>query len=111
MSRSCVALGRPCAASAWAPTTRKRTRWEINESISSLHSGGSFIVDAHRGFADGFDGRHSIGDAEAAPIAAFGARRLFRCRPAVPLHELSVAHVGDARKPTCSGHAPRGYFL
>jgi hypothetical protein len=42
---SCVALGRPFAASACAPTTRKRTRCEHKQLMNSLQSGGNFTVD------------------------------------------------------------------
>lgn len=45
MSRSAVRRGRPCAATAWAPTITKRTRCAFSNLKNSIQSSCSFTVD------------------------------------------------------------------
>jgi hypothetical protein len=108
MSRSAVARGRPCAASACAPTITKRTRSAHNKPMSSLQSGGSFTVDPPGELPDRLDGRHALCDGPRAPVSQLAPRRGLGRRPTKASHHRdSLPQVHAGRQPEPYGRAPR----
>src|SRR5678815_5079382 len=77
MSRSWVKRGRPCAARAWAPTSRYRTPWRFNAPRNSCHSGRSSTVQTPGGATDRLDRRDAFLDRGAQPVADIVRDRTF----------------------------------
>jgi hypothetical protein len=92
-----VARGLPLAASACAPTTRNRTRWEHNKPINSFHSHGSCIVDPEGCLADCLHGAHSIFDAGGLPVPHFSVHGFLRSGPGKDLVHATMV----SRLPAC----------
>ncbi len=86
-SRSLVARISPCAASAWAPTTRYSTAWALNADNRSLKSEctGVFVVPGVAEPGQRPDGFDAFVDRHAAPI--------------------QVGRLGFARSDDPGGHA------
>lgn len=89
-SISPVARGRPCAAKAWAPTTKYLTPWALNKLINSLHSTGRCIVNPKRSLPDCFRGEHPCFDGLTQPMPNLRSSRLLRGSPRK--HLLHIAY-------------------
>lgn len=99
MSRSAVARGRPFAASACAPTTRKRTRFKLNKRKNSFQSWGRSIdVDPWAAAPQRFDSGDACCDGLPCPIESLFASGLLGRGPHDLFHSAQHSAFGPAAR-------------